>query len=81
MPATNAKVLLIEGQAAHVHEAQGWGPALQCSAACPAASPSVLRAQGHAHDVAAAAFSPDGATIATGADDNKVHPCAHAAGQ
>jgi hypothetical protein len=29
-------------------------------------------AQGHAHDVAAAAFSPDGATIATGADDNKV---------
>jgi len=29
-------------------------------------------AQGHAHDVATAAFSPDGATIATGADDNKV---------
>ncbi|KAK9845761.1 hypothetical protein WJX81_001752 [Elliptochloris bilobata] len=32
----------------------------------------VLRQQGHAHDVATAAFSPDGATIATGADDSKV---------
>ena len=50
---------------------------LQYSAARPAASSSVSRAQGHAHDVAAAAFSPDGATIATGADDNKVRPCAH----
>ena len=32
----------------------------------------VLRQQGHYYDVAVAAFSPDGATIATGADDAKV---------
>ena len=33
----------------------------------------VLRQQGHHHDVAACAFSPDGAVLATGADDAKVH--------
>ncbi len=33
----------------------------------------VLRQQGHYYDVAVAAFSPDGAMIATGADDAKVH--------
>ena len=33
----------------------------------------VLRQQGHHHDVAACAFSPDGALLATGADDAKVH--------
>jgi WD40 repeat protein len=32
----------------------------------------VLKQQGHAHDIAAAAFSPDGALLATGADDRKV---------
>ena len=32
----------------------------------------VLRQQGHYYDVAAAAFSPDGGTLATGADDAKV---------
>lgn len=32
----------------------------------------VLKQQGHYYDVSAVAFSPDGATIATGADDNKV---------
>lgn len=74
MPATNVMVLLIVGHAVHAPEARLWATTLQCSAARPAAPQSELRAQGHAHDVAAAAFSPDGATIATGADDNKVHP-------
>ncbi|KXZ50608.1 hypothetical protein GPECTOR_15g291 [Gonium pectorale] len=32
----------------------------------------VLKQQGHHHDVAAVAFSPDGALLATGADDCKV---------
>ncbi|KAG2492638.1 hypothetical protein HYH03_009054 [Edaphochlamys debaryana] len=32
----------------------------------------VLKQQGHAHDIATVAFSPDGALIATGADDCKV---------
>ncbi len=32
----------------------------------------VLKQQGHHYDVSALAFSPDGAYIATGADDNKV---------
>ena len=32
----------------------------------------VLRQQGHFYDVACAAYSPDGALIATGADDAKV---------
>lgn len=32
----------------------------------------VLKQQGHYFDIAAASFSPDGALIATGADDNKV---------
>ena len=32
----------------------------------------VLKQQGHAYDVSAVAFSPDGSYIATGADDNKV---------
>ncbi len=32
----------------------------------------VLKQQGHHHDVAATAFSPDGALVATGADDCKV---------
>ncbi|GFR41863.1 hypothetical protein Agub_g2644, partial [Astrephomene gubernaculifera] len=32
----------------------------------------VLKQQGHYHDIAATAFSPDGALIATGADDCKV---------
>ena len=35
----------------------------------------VLRQQGHFYDVSAVAFSPDGALIATGADDNKARPC------
>ena len=34
----------------------------------------VLRQQGHYYDVSVAAFSPDGATIATGADDAKAGP-------
>ena len=33
---------------------------------------SVLKQQGHYYDVATAAFSPDGALLATGADDAKV---------
>jgi len=32
----------------------------------------VLKQQGHSYDMNALAFSPDGAVIATGADDNKV---------
>ena len=32
----------------------------------------VLKQQGHHYDVSTVAFSPDGAYIATGADDNKV---------
>jgi periodic tryptophan protein 2 len=35
----------------------------------------VLRQQGHYYDVSAVAFSPDGALIATGADDNKARTC------
>ena len=41
----------------------------------------LLKQQGHSYDVSAVAFSPDGSTIATGADDNKVLtvslPCSH----
>ena len=36
----------------------------------------VLKQQGHYYDVSALAFSPDGAYLATGADDNKVQVCA-----
>lgn len=32
----------------------------------------LLKQQGHSYDVSTVAFSPDGSTIATGADDNKV---------
>ena len=32
----------------------------------------VLKQQGHYHDISAVAYSPDGAYIATGADDAKV---------
>jgi WD40 repeat protein len=32
----------------------------------------VLKQQGHYHDVSAVAYSPDGAMMATGADDAKV---------
>jgi hypothetical protein len=37
----------------------------------------VLKQQGHHHDIATAAFSPDGSIIATGSDDRKVrrHAC------
>lgn len=34
----------------------------------------VLKQQGHYYDVAAVAYSPDGALLASGADDSKVPP-------
>lgn len=34
----------------------------------------VLKQQGHYHDVAAVAYSPDGALLASGADDSKAGP-------
>jgi periodic tryptophan protein 2 len=34
----------------------------------------MLKQQGHYYDVSAVAFSPDGSSIVTGADDNKVRP-------
>ncbi len=39
----------------------------------------VLKQQGHYFDVATAAFSPDGALVATGADDCKVRSAGAAA--
>ena len=35
----------------------------------------VLKQQGHYHDIATTAFSPDGALVATGSDDRKVRVC------
>jgi WD40 repeat protein len=35
----------------------------------------VLKQQGHYYDVAAVAYSPDGALLASGADDSKVLLC------
>ena len=32
----------------------------------------VLKQQGHYHDIATTAFSPDGSLVATGSDDRKV---------
>lgn len=82
--ATLGHPLPLSGHALHLRLRQedlGW---LQVAVGCATlgqllvwdwrAETYVLKQQGHYHDVSAVAYSPDGALLATGADDSKVPP-------